>query len=251
MTATATTSTTINRREATDEVVYDDSDRSTSEQGATVAADDDDDDKLSTRRRLERRPFLADVIKLRSNVSMLDHMDRLQFALNWCDLYEKGKWFGVKRFVDCYFSLVFKPYLGPSYKLNIIHVAKMRKVCAVCILSPEERLCTLLVMLNYPLWDRLLQVSASLPTRYFRKSIRQRLIDGEASTGLGGAELDERETSEAYNVSLGALCLIDRLEYAMSADLHNAHLDHVVTLSPFLANSHEARQVFRTDLVFE
>lgn len=195
-------------------------------------------------------PVLSGVVRIRPNVSMHDHLARLVFTLGWCDMYEQGRWFGVKKFIDCYFSLVFKPYLGQAYNLNVIHVAKMRKVCAVCNVSPSDRLCTILVMLNYPLWDRLLQVSASLPERYFRRSVRQRLILGERETSTSVDEV-VAGTTDAYRTSVAALCLIDRLEFSMQADLNSAQLGHAVCLSQFVANSYDAKQVFRTELVFE
>lgn len=195
-------------------------------------------------------PILSGIVRIRPNVSMHDHLARLVFTLGWCDMYEQGRWFGVKKFIDCYFSLVFKPYLGQAYNLNVIHVAKMRKVCAVCNVSPSDRLCTILVMLNYPLWDRLLQVSASLPERYFRRSVRQRLILGERETSTTVDDV-VAGTTDAYRTSVAALCLIDRLEFSMLADLNNAQLGHVVGLSQFIANSYDAKQVFRTELVFE
>lgn len=118
---------------------------------------------------------IGNVVVLRDRVSMRDHLQRLLCLLTWSDRHG-GRWMGIRQFIDCYFSLTFQPYLGDAFKLNIIHVANKRKICALFSAGTKGSY-TILVMLNYPLWDRILRVSVALPNRYFRRSVRSRMND--------------------------------------------------------------------------
>lgn len=213
--------------------------------------DDDDHHHSSAKRAADSggggglAAVLRGVVELRERVSLNEHLQRLLFVLNWSDRHG-GRWMGISHFIDCYFSTVFHPYLGDAFRMNIVHVAKARKICA--LFSPgSDRSYTILVMLNYPLWDQILQVATALPNRYFRRSIRARLR-GRHSDPLGPPSADSITFSPLFNLSLAALCLVDRLEYSMQSDLDSSHL---ITLARFFANSQDAKQLFNTTTVYE
>lgn len=144
--------------------------------GVTENDDDDDDNDNNAAKRVKRASLanvVGGVVVLRDRVSLFDHLQRLMCLLTWSDRHG-GRWMGIRSFIDAYFSLLFQPYLGDSFKMNIIHVTNKRKICALFSQGTNGSY-TILVMLNYPLWDRILNVSIALPNRYFRRSVRSRL----------------------------------------------------------------------------
>lgn len=236
----------------------------TASRGRTSVSGDDNDGPLDVDRKNNKTSDLfRRAVQLRDRVSLADHMHRLYFLLTWSDR-NGGRWMGIKRFIDCYFSLVFHPYFGDRFKMTVLHIAKRSKICChfqVGVVSDFSSY-TLLIMLNYPLWDKLLQVSTSLPHRYFRRSVRAMLRRGGGTTdrpaphynegsgfgGLGeGMEVDPTgKFTHLMNVSLAALCLIDRLEYSMQSDLERHGATHVVTVAKFFSNAHDAKNLFNT-----
>lgn len=276
--------------------------RSSSECEAPVRGDrcefGDSSSTSAKKRGVQQQPLppsslasiVAGTVTLRNRISMYEHLQRLLYVLTWSDRHG-GRWMGIKNFIDCYFSTVFHSYFGTSFTMNILHVAKTKKICA--IFSPgSDRTYTILIMLNYPLWNRLLQISTSFPNKYFRRSVRCRLnvhndvhrlqlqqnissedvsfcnansvlpsssssssvshYRGHVGGGGGGGGVGgiSDTFSPLFNVSLAALCLVDRLEYSMHSDLESS-VPHVVTLAKFFANSQDARQVFQTTLLYE
>lgn len=204
-------------------------------------------------------------VDMREKISMTDHLYRLLFLLTWSDRHQ-GQWMGICRFIDAYFSLIFHSYFGKAFNMNVWHVARVHKMCAMFSLMPNFSY-TIVVMLNYPLWDKILQTSSSLPNRYFRRSIRKRLADeirstkgwqtsGESKNNNSNANaeddtLDDLEFSRLYNVSLAALALVSQLEESMLPDLEQAGVKHVVTVARFFTGSQTARQPFSTTTLYE
>lgn len=139
---------------------------------------------------------IGNVVVLRDRVSMRDHLQRLLCLLTWSDRHG-GRWMGIRQFIDCYFSLMFQPYLGDTFKLNIIHVANKRKICALFSAGTKGSY-TILVMLNYPLWDRILRVSVALPNRYFRRSVRSRMND---DANVSAASISTVRCDDRFGVS--------------------------------------------------
>lgn len=207
-------------------------------------------------------------VDMREKISMTDHLYRLLFLLTWSDRHQ-GQWMGICRFIDAYFSLIFHSYFGKAFNMNVWHVARVHKMCAMFSLMPNFSY-TIVVMLNYPLWDKILQTSSSLPNRYFRRSVRKRLADeirstkgwqtsGESKKNNSTANvdnvendtLDDLEFSRLYNVSLAALALVSQLEESMLPDLEKAGVKHVVTVARFFTGSQTARQPFSTTTLYE
>lgn len=239
------------------------------------------------RRRDSLVSVMGNVMVLRDRVSLREHLQRLLCLLTWSDRHG-GRWMGIRQFIDCYFSLLFQPYLGDAFKLNIIHVANKRKICALFSAGSKGSY-TILVMLNYPLWDRILRVSTALPNRYFRRSVRSRVNDGKSLGGdnvrkLGECDfdvvvdsnesivrrtdenqdsvrwyqdgapnpmIDQYTSTSLFKMSLAALCLMDRLEYSMQIDRESVTFSHVITLARFFSNSQEAKRLFRTNTTFQ
>lgn len=200
-------------------------------------------------------------VSLRERVSLADHLHRLYFLLTWSDR-NGGRWMGIKRFLDCYFSLIFHPYFGERFKMTVLHIAKRSKMCCHFQLgvASDYSSYTLLIMLNYPLWDKLLQISTGLPNRYFRRSIRSMLRSSSSNVeettlpdenNFDPTGLETTNFTYLMNVSLAALCLVDRLEFSMQPDLDRCGASHVVTVSRFFSNAHDAKNLFNTIALVE
>lgn len=227
---------------------------------STDASYQDEETEDFARETTTLSSLLSGAVKLSDRVSLTDHLRRLLYLLSWSDR-NGSRWMGIRRFIDCYFSLVVHPYFGSAFELNVLHVAKSQKICAVFNLA-NDRTYTVLVMLNYPLWDSILQVASSLPNRYFRRSVRSRLFraynDSSYVSRDKRVRLERREAVETdkpvdesnftslFNVSLAALCLIDRLEYSMAADFNSCGATHVVTLAKFFTMCDDAKNIFHT-----
>lgn len=227
------------------------------------SCDEKSDEKIDLDPSTASSSLFSGAVLMRDRVSLSDHLQRLFYLLSWSDRHD-SRWMGIRNFIDAYFSLVFHPYFGKAFKLNVLHVAKSQKICAVFSLS-NDRTYTILVMLNYPLWDSILQVSTALPNRYFRRSIRSRVRDACRRRTYDGVSVEFRENEDElkensvvddnftylFNVSLAALCLVDRLECSMAADLETAGATHVVTLAKFFTMCDDAKQMLNTLTVIE
>lgn len=213
----------------------------------------------------------------RAQVDLTDHMRRLYFLLNYSDR-NRHRWIGLKCFIEMYFSIVFHHYFGPSFKMKIFHIAKNTKFGAYFRVDGNKSY-TIFICINYPYWNRMVQVASALPTVFFRRSPRRRFVrsttsdrrfvstsfDNRSCGGRGdGAETlttfdnfvpndngdrgggtnDRLVFSELFKISLCALNVIERLEYSMADYLSNAGADHVITLSKFFANEPNARNIF-------
>lgn len=175
--------------------------------------DEDDEDVAVKRKRQSLVNVVGGVVVLRDRVSLNEHLQRLLFLLTWSDRNNNGQWMGIRRFIDCYFSLLFQPYLGDAFKMNIIHVTNKRKICALFSLGTNGSY-TILIMLNYQLWDRIFNVSTALPNRYFRRSVRSQVNDTRlASVGI------VRDDDRSIVVTDG---LTDRLTYNNSVVSNNS-----------------------------
>lgn len=153
---------------------YDNNISSSSSISGNVNNNDNDhgnEEIASKRKRESLSTIVGGVVVLRDRVSLSEHLQRLLYLLTWSDRNNGGKWMGIRKFIDYYFSLLFQPYLGDAFKMSIIHVTNKRKICSLFSLGTNGSY-TILIMLNYPLWDRILSVSVALPNRYFRRSLR-------------------------------------------------------------------------------
>lgn len=215
------------------------------DRSSVVVARPEEEEQVEAKNNAEQT-FRRSVV-LRERVSLADHLHRLYFLLTWSDR-NGGRWMGIKRFLDCYFSLVFHPYFGDRFKVTILHIAKRSKICCHFQLGVVSDFSsyTLLIMLNYPLWDKLLQVSTALPNRYFRRSVRTLLRKTEQQQITTDENTDSDSFTYLMNVSLAALCLVDRLEFSMQPDLERYGATHVVTVSKFFSNAHDAKNLFNT-----
>lgn len=183
---------------------------------------------------------------LRQNASLYDHLLRLQALLTYCDRVNSGKWIGIQRFIDLYFSTVFHAYFGESFAMSIIHVPKRRRIGAHFILQGDRHY-SIIVMLNPTFWDKLLVSGAALPDVYFSPPTRptdpaDRSFVVQAK-GCDSDSEDEKiapatshDSTALYAISLTALALVHRLEMFMYDDLRTHNCSHVVTLSSFFTN---------------
>lgn len=215
----------------------------------------------------------------RAQADLTDHLRRLYFLLNYSDRH-RHRWIGLKCFIEMYFSIVFHHYFGPSFKMKIFHIAKNTKFGAYFRVDGNKSY-TIFICINYPYWNRMVQVASALPTVFFRRSPRRRFVRATTTisdrrfvstsfdnrscgdAGNGGTETptsdnavqhdnDDRNGgtndrlvfSELFKISLCALNVIERLEYSMADYLSNAGADHVITLSKFFANEPNARNIF-------
>lgn len=187
---------------------------------------------------------------LRQNASLYDHLLRLQAVLTYCDRVNAGKWIGIQRFVDLYFSTVFHAYFGESFAMSIIHVPKRRRIGAHFILQGDRHY-SIIVMLNPTFWDKLLVSGAALPDVYFSPPTRptdpaERSFvvqakgcaddDDDSENEQGDASDTTYDSTALYAISLTALSLVHRLEMFMYDDLRTHNCSHVVTLSSFFTN---------------
>lgn len=189
-------------------------------------------------------------------ISSQIHLTKIRSLLTWSDRHG-GKWIGIRKFLDIYFSTVFHMYFGSAFQMNIIHMAKKNKISCKFVLVGEKFYC-LVVNLNYPLWDKLLNVGIALPDKYFETPLRTKInMSSTVITSIpfmengDGNSAVSQNSEYLFSLGLGALGLIDLLEESMRADLAYYNLDHVVTLSKFFSGNPNSKKSFVTSVMYD